>query len=161
MTKVIDVVHWMEMIAPLRLSAEWDNTGLLLGDLQRDVQRVMTCLTLTEESVEEAVAQQAELVIAHHPLPFRPVKRITTADTTGKLLWTLATAGISIYCPHTAWDSAAHGINAQLANKLGLSSVMPLLNESLSGPLSASPWAWTRGHASGSKVTAIDCDGAG
>lgn len=128
-TKVKDIAEWMESLAPLRLSAEWDNTGLLLGDSQREVKRVMTCLTLTPESVEEAVIGSADLVISHHPLPFRPLKKITADDSTGRMLWQLASAGVSVYCPHTAWDSAANGINAQLASRLNLKKVLPLIAE--------------------------------
>ena len=120
MTLISDIASWMESIAPLRLSAEWDNTGLLLGDESREARRVMTCLTLTPESVREAIDRKADLVVSHHPLPFRPLKRITTAETSGRLLWQLASAGISIYSPHTAWDSAAAGINAMLAERLKL-----------------------------------------
>jgi len=131
MTRVADIANWMETMAPLRLSADWDNTGLLLGDSQCGVLRVMTCLTLTPESVEEAVEGRADLVISHHPLPFRPLKKITTQDMTGRLLWQLASASVSVYCPHTAWDSAAGGINAMLAERLGLSGCRPLVPESL------------------------------
>jgi putative NIF3 family GTP cyclohydrolase 1 type 2 len=88
------IADWMERLAPVRLSADWDNTGLLLGDSQREVKRVMTCLTLTLESVEEAVTGCADLVISHHPLPFRPLKKITADEPTGRLLWELAGAGV-------------------------------------------------------------------
>ncbi len=129
MTTVRELAQWMEIIAPRRLSEDWDNTGLLLGDFQRDVRRLMTCLTLTPESVDEAVSERAEMVISHHPLPFRPMKSLTTADTGGRLLWELASRGISVYSPHTSWDSASSGINAQLAELVGLHNPMPLLPE--------------------------------
>lgn len=129
MLRIKDVTDWMEGLAPLRLSAEWDNTGLLLGDLQREVRRLMTCLTLTPESVAEAVSGKADLVISHHPLPFRPLKKIIASEPAGRMLWELARAGVSVYCPHTAWDSAAGGINAQLANRLQLRNIVPLVAE--------------------------------
>lgn len=135
-TTVKNISDWMEALAPNRLSAEWDNTGLLLGDSQREVARVMTCLTLTPESVEEAVTRGADLVISHHPLPFRPLKKITTNESTGRLLWELARASVSVYCPHTAWDSAADGINAQLASCLKLKNVVPMIAEVSDGPAS-------------------------
>jgi dinuclear metal center YbgI/SA1388 family protein len=131
MTNVVDVMEWMENIAPSRLSADWDNTGLLLGDRAAKVERLMTCLTLTSASVEEAVESRANLVLSHHPLPFRPVKSITTADVTGKLIWQLASAKVSVYCPHTAWDSAHQGINAQIAEHLELLNVRPIVAEKL------------------------------
>lgn len=126
MTSVADITQWMESIAPLALSEEWDNTGLLLGDPSAHVHRVMTCLSLTREVVEEAVQQQAGLVITHHPLPFRPMRRITTETLPGRLLWRLASAGIGIYSAHTAWDSAAGGINEQLASQLAVVDPRPL-----------------------------------
>lgn len=131
MTTVGDVCQWMQQLAPLELSEPWDNTGLLLGDSSDTVSRILTCLTLTPESTAEAVDLEANLVIAHHPLLFKPVKSITTATVTGKLLWQLARAGISVYSPHTAWDSAEEGINAMLAEKMELQEVRPLLPASI------------------------------
>jgi GTP cyclohydrolase I len=124
---VATVADWMRGVAPLELSEPWDNTGLLLGDQASHVRRVMTCLTLTPESAAEAVNERADLVIAHHPLPFKPVSSITTQCLTGRLLWQLARAGISVYSPHTAWDSAPQGINAQLAHKIGLQNCRPII----------------------------------
>lgn len=122
-----DIAAVMEQIAPLSLSEAWDNTGLLLGDLAAPVERLMTCLTLTGDSVSEAIERGAGLVISHHPLPFKPLNKITTSSQTGALLWRLANHRISVYSPHTAWDSAADGINAQLARKLSLEEIEPLI----------------------------------
>lgn len=130
--KVADILELMQTWAPLELSEAWDNTGLLLGDREASATRIMTCLTLTPESVAEAVECEASLVISHHPLPFKPLARITTDSMTGRLVWRLAQAGVSVYSPHTAWDSAESGINAQLARKLGLREVEPLLPRSQS-----------------------------
>ncbi len=121
------VVEVLEQVAPLALSESWDNTGLLLGDPLRPVNRIMTCLTLTGDSVAEAIEERAELVISHHPLPFKPLAKITTATSTGKLVWQLASSGISVYSPHTAWDSAMDGINAQLARKLSIHETESLI----------------------------------
>lgn len=125
--RIEQVMEWMSQLAPLELSEDWDNTGLLLGDRHGHVARVLTCLTLTPESVEEALARQVDLVIAHHPLPFRPLASITTDTASGRLLWQLATQGVAVYAPHTAWDSAEYGINAQLAAQLQLRDCQPLL----------------------------------
>jgi dinuclear metal center YbgI/SA1388 family protein len=126
-TTIADIADWMQRLAPLELSENWDNTGLLLGDTAAPAVRVMTCLTLTSDVVDEALQQSAHLVITHHPLPFRPLNRLTTETTTGRLLWRLARAGIAVYSPHTAWDSAAGGVNDQLAKLLGLAGVEPLV----------------------------------
>jgi dinuclear metal center YbgI/SA1388 family protein len=120
------VCDFLEQFAPLYLAADWDNVGLLVGDRNQSVSRIMTCLTVAPATVEEAIDERAELIVSHHPLPFYPVKRLTTDDTPGRLLWQLIGAGIAIYSPHTAFDSAAAGINQQLADAMGLQDVAPL-----------------------------------
>lgn len=126
MATVAEIAAFLDEFAPSSLAEEWDNVGLLMGDHQEQVSKVMTCLTLTPTSAAEAIREGADLVVTHHPLPFRPVKRITTATTEGRMLWQLARAGIAIYSPHTAFDSAASGINRLLADGLGLTDVQPL-----------------------------------
>lgn len=127
MITVAHVCRFLEEFAPSYLAAEWDNVGLLVGDDQQPVERVLTCLTITPESVAEAVERQAELIVTHHPLPFKPLRRLTTTATPGRLLLQLIRAGIAVYSPHTAFDSAAAGINQQLAVGLGLVDVLPLI----------------------------------
>jgi dinuclear metal center YbgI/SA1388 family protein len=124
--RVGDVAVAMERVAPLCLAAEWDNVGLLVGDRQSDCSRVMTCLTITESVVDEAVEKQADLIIAHHPLPFQSLKRITTDTVYGKYLWRLIGNCTAIYSAHTAFDSAESGINQQIAAGLGLRDIKPL-----------------------------------
>ena len=121
-----DVITALEHLAPLRLAAEWDNVGFLVGTKRPTIQRVMTCLTLPMEIAREAVSQKADLIVTHHPLPFRPVNRITEATATGRILLELLTAGIGVWSGHTAWDSAAQGINAMLADMLSLQNIAPL-----------------------------------
>jgi dinuclear metal center YbgI/SA1388 family protein len=87
----------------------------------------MTCLTLTGNTVSEAVRERADLVVTHHPLPFKPLKRITSETTPGQLLLELIRGGVAVYSPHTAFDSAAEGINQHLALMLGLVEIKPLL----------------------------------
>lgn len=126
MQTIQTIAAFLEHLAPLRLAEDWDNVGLLLGAPGREVRRVMTCLTVTPESAAEAVAGSADLVVTHHPLPFRPVKRITTLSPVGRLLLQLAESKIGIYSAHTAFDSAAQGINQRLAEGLGLIDIVPL-----------------------------------
>ena len=126
MTKIAQVSQFLNQFAPTRLAEEWDNVGLLVGDPKLEVQRIMTCLTVTPESASEAISQQANLIISHHPLPFRPIKRITTDTVASKLIWDLIRAGVSIYSPHTGFDSAATGINQSLSQRLGLNDPVPL-----------------------------------
>ncbi|MFO0903321.1 MAG: Nif3-like dinuclear metal center hexameric protein [Pirellulales bacterium] len=134
MPTIADIVRWFDDITPLGLAEDWDNVGLLVGDPTGVVDRIMTCLTLTPSSVSEAVRMQAQLVVAHHPLPFKPLPRVTTETTPGRLVWELARGGVAVYSPHTAFDSAVAGINQQLADALGLCDVQPLLPPSPGAP---------------------------
>lgn len=127
MPTVRSVAAFLENFAPSRLAEDWDNVGLLVGDYDREVRRVMTCLTVTPESANEAVRREADLIVTHHPLPFKPLRRLTTDCPEGRLLWKLMGAQVSLYSPHTAFDSALEGINQRLAAGLGLQDIQPLV----------------------------------
>lgn len=126
MPTLVDVTAALEDLAPLRLAAEWDSVGLLVGSRRAGIGRVLACLSLTAAVAREAIDEGADLVVTHHPLPFRPVARITDATPTGGILLDLAAAGIAVWSSHTAWDSAAGGINDLLAERAGLAAVTPL-----------------------------------
>lgn len=127
MSTVENISDYLESLAPVALAEDWDNVGLLVGDPDQQVQRLMTCLTITPSSAQEAVDREAEMIVTHHPLPFRPLKRLTTTRTASRLLLQLIQGNIAIHSPHTAFDSAAAGINQQLAQALGLESIKPLV----------------------------------
>ncbi|CAE7532688.1 unnamed protein product, partial [Symbiodinium sp. CCMP2456] len=80
------VCEFLERFAPSQLAESWDNVGLLIGDEQQSIEGIVTCLTITPEVVDEAIEADADLIVTHHPLPFRPLKRITSGDTVGKML---------------------------------------------------------------------------
>lgn len=126
MPTVGEIAQVLEQLAPLALAEEWDNVGLLVGEANCSAARVMTCLTITADTVAEAVEGKANLIVAHHPLPFRPIQSITSATTTGRLLLQLIRHSIAVYSPHTAFDSASAGINQHLAIGLGLQEITPL-----------------------------------
>lgn len=126
MQTVATIAEFLERFAPARLAEEWDNVGLLIGSAKQAVSRIMTCLTLTADCVAEAVREQAELVVTHHPLPFRPLRRLTDETAEGRLLLELIAARIAVYSPHTAFDSASRGINQRLAEGLELLDIAPL-----------------------------------
>lgn len=126
MPSLAQVTAELERIAPLRLAAEWDVVGLLVAPRQDVVGRVLTCLSLTPDVAAEAVRERVELVVTHHPLPFRPVGRITPDTGTGRVLLDLVHGGCGVWSSHTAWDSAAGGINDQLAALIQLNHVSPI-----------------------------------
>jgi dinuclear metal center YbgI/SA1388 family protein len=110
------------------LAEDWDNVGLLVGKTNWSANKVMTCLTVTPTTADEAVSQGVNLIVSHHPLPFHPLRTITDESTVGRLLLQLITAGIGVYSPHTAFDSAEAGINQHLAIGLGLQGIKPLIS---------------------------------
>jgi dinuclear metal center YbgI/SA1388 family protein len=121
------LLHRLDEIAPLAIAEDWDNVGLLVGDPNAEIRKVMTCLTITAQTVSEAIAKQVDCIVVHHPIPFKPVSQITTSTSTGKYLWQLASAKIAVYSPHTAWDNAAGGINQQLAEFFSLEDIRPMI----------------------------------
>jgi dinuclear metal center YbgI/SA1388 family protein len=88
---------------------------------------VLTALTITQSVVDEAVRDSVDLIVTHHPLPFRPLSTVTDDSVTGRLLLQLIGNGIAVYSPHTALDSAARGINQQLAEGVGIMEPIPLV----------------------------------
>ncbi len=126
MPTIADIAAFLEQVAPLRLAEEWDNVGLLVGHRTQKVARVLTCLTVTPASAAEAIEQQADLIVTHHPLPFHAVRQVTSDTTVGRLLLELISARVAVYSLHTAFDSTIGGINDRLAAGLSLQGVAPL-----------------------------------
>jgi dinuclear metal center YbgI/SA1388 family protein len=126
MFSVATVIDYLDQFAPRHLATDWDNVGLLLGERSAAVERIMTCLTVTPESAAEAMANRANLIVTHHPIFFRGVKRLTDATPEGRMILGLARAGIAVYSPHTAFDNTRGGINELLAHRLGLTDVVSL-----------------------------------
>ncbi len=135
---VAAVAEVLRQIAPLELAESWDNVGLLVGAPSRSVRCLMTCLTITPEVVDEAIARRVDLIVTHHPLPFRPLSRLTNETTVGRMLLRLIANHSAVYSAHTAFDSAADGVNQMWAEALDLQTIEPLvpLATAASGPSS-------------------------
>lgn len=123
---VTAVAAALSRLAPPALAADWDNTGLLVGDPAGPADRILTCLTVTASVVEEAVAERVQLIVSHHPVLFRGAKRLTADSPDGRLLLPLVRAGVAVYSPHTRFDNCPGGINDGLCVRLGLTAVRPL-----------------------------------
>jgi dinuclear metal center YbgI/SA1388 family protein len=132
MTTVADLHAWLEGFAPARLAESWDNVGLLFGDPRSEIARVMTCLTVTPRSADEAIAEGVGAIVSHHPVLFKPTKSLRADRPETAFLWNLARAGVAILSPHTAFDNTVGGINDGLAARLGLVDVEPLRPSPLS-----------------------------
>ena len=126
MPTVAEVSSFLEKFAPTPAAADWDNVGLLLGDPAAAADRIMTCLTVTPDVAEEAVAERVNLIVSHHPILFRGAKRLTAGRGDGQIVLPLARAGVAVYSPHTAFDNCPGGVNDILCRRLGVLSAEPL-----------------------------------
>ena len=113
--------------APLDYQEPYDNSGLLVGDEASQLTGVLVALDVTEAVLEEALSLSCNLVVSHHPLLFKPIRRLTPHTTTGKLLLRAARHDLAIYAIHTNLDNVSWGVNAALAELLGLQHGKPLL----------------------------------
>ncbi len=111
----------LDALAPKRLAESWDNVGLLVGDGGQKVKRVMVCLDAPEWVVEEAVQKDVDMIVAHHPMIFNGIKRITSDTAVGRKLISLIKNNISLYCLHTNFDIVSGGLNDIFARELGFS----------------------------------------
>lgn len=159
--QLTSVIEFLESFAPLNLAEDWDNVGLLLGDRQREVSKVMTSLTITPSVVEEAVAGKVNLIVSHHPLPFRSLKKINGDTVAGRLILKLIENRVAVFSPHTAFDSAAGGINQSIADKLQLEnieSIQPIAGMATGDPDTAAvPGAGRTGVLPGQPKCRILC----
>jgi dinuclear metal center YbgI/SA1388 family protein len=120
--RISDLTDALESIAPTRHAESWDNVGLLLGDPDQTVSKVMLAIDYTAEVAAEAQRNGCEAVIAYHPPIFQPLKRIAA----GSVIHDAMRRGVAIYSPHTALDVAQGGTNDMLADVLGLTERSPL-----------------------------------
>jgi dinuclear metal center YbgI/SA1388 family protein len=124
--KVGAITTFLEQWAPLSLQESYDNAGLLLGQHNWDCTGVLCCLDVTEEVIEEAVAKQANLIVAHHPLIFGGLKRINGNSTTERLVMKALQHQIAVYAIHTNLDNVLEGVNGRIAEVVGLTNCQVL-----------------------------------
>ncbi|HEY2648969.1 MAG TPA: Nif3-like dinuclear metal center hexameric protein [Puia sp.] len=118
--KISDIIDHLETIAPRDYQEEYDNSGLIAGDLTGECSGVLVSLDCTEDIVREATEKKCNLIVSHHPLIFRPIRRIHPKDETGRTLMAAIKSGITIYAIHTNLDNIISGVNATIADRLGL-----------------------------------------
>lgn len=123
MATVKEVYEKLDAWAPFETQMSFDNSGLLVGRGSRKVDSVLVALDITLPVVEEARRLGCSLIVAHHPVIFEPVRRITEEDLTGSVLLALAEHGIAAICAHTNLDAAQGGVNDCLAQKLELTGL--------------------------------------
>ena len=124
--RIQDLVGLIHKLYAPELAEDWDNVGLQVGDPGRALDRVMVALDPGLEAVEAARDAGAQALVTHHPLLFKPVKRLTPDDAVGKVLWAAVRDDVAIISAHTNLDCAVDGLNSWLAQKMGVEQAIPL-----------------------------------
>lgn len=122
-----EVHDFLCKFAPLSLAEEWDNVGLQLGSFKKNVTGILVALDVTEAVLEEAVQLKANLLITHHPLFFKSLKKLDDSNVTSRLAKFAIENKINILSFHTNLDSTKEGLNDLLANRLELKKIKPLI----------------------------------
>ena len=128
MTTVRDIEQYLYAWAPRELAESWDNVGLLVGDPEAEVRRVLVALDVTPQVVAEAIEKDCQLIAAHHPVmncAWHQVQTVRTDDRQGRVLTELIRHGIAAICMHTNLDAAEGGVNEVLAGIFGMRNWEP------------------------------------
>ena len=121
--RIREITDAIEQYAPLRLQEEWDNAGIQVGDPEADITGVLLCTDATEAVVAEAIDRGFNLVISHHPLIFRGLKKIMGRTPVERTVAMAIKHDITIYSAHTNMDSAWQGVSFRMADKIGMTRV--------------------------------------
>lgn len=120
MMKIKDIAEIIEKDFPLNLAFDRDNVGLLIGDREEEVKKILLTLDVDEAVVNEAITCGANLIISHHPLMFFKTSRLTEADSEQRAIRLMIKNGIALYSAHTNLDAASGGLNDYMASLLGM-----------------------------------------
>ena len=123
---VRDVMAMMEERAPREWACEWDNVGLQIGHPDQSVERVLVALDLSMAVLDEALLNQATMIVVHHPVLFRPLQALHTGEPLVALLSAALQAKMAVFAAHTNLDVAPDGVSHVLAEKLGLKDIQSL-----------------------------------
>jgi len=118
--KIGEITNYLESIAAISLQESYDNSGLLIGNKNKTVKRAIITLDVTEDIIDEAIEKKCELIISHHPVIFKGIKRINGNTQTEKILIKAIKKDIAIYAIHTNLDNIENGVNSILCNTIGL-----------------------------------------
>lgn len=124
--QVADIISAIEQFAPISLQEDWDNSGLQLGARNVVCSGVLLCVDVTPDVVDEAIVRECNLIVSHHPLLFKGLKRITGNTPVEQCVMKAIANGINVYSCHTAIDNAENGVSWQMAKMLGLKDIETL-----------------------------------
>lgn len=126
MTKIKEIIAQLEKLAPSSYQESYDNAGLIVGSAQEDVTGILFSLDTTEAVVQEAIEKGCNLILAHHPIVFKGLKRLNGNHYVERTVIKAIKNDIAIYAIHTNLDHVPHGVNWKIAEKLGLNNVKVL-----------------------------------
>lgn len=126
MPTLTQIAHALEQWAPVSLQESYDNAGLQYGVWESEIHGILTTLDVTEEVVDEAVAIGCNLIVAHHPVLFKPLKQVSNHNAVGRILMKAIQHNIALFAAHTNLDAIHTGVNRMLADMLGLEHVQIL-----------------------------------
>jgi dinuclear metal center YbgI/SA1388 family protein len=126
MLRIKDIIHELELFAPLALQEEFDNSGIQTGDVEQPATGALFCLDVTEAVVDEAIDAGFNLLVSHHPLLFKPLRSLTGKNYIERCLIKAIKNDMVIYSAHTNLDNAIDGVNYCLASLFGLEDIRVL-----------------------------------
>ena len=126
MYKIKDIIKELEIYAPLPLQEGFDNAGVQIGDVNQEATGALLCLDVTEEVIDEAIEENCNLIISHHPLAFKPFKSLTGKTYIERCIMKACKYDIVVYSAHTNMDNAFGGVNFKLAELIGLQNIRVL-----------------------------------
>ncbi|NVO20600.1 MAG: Nif3-like dinuclear metal center hexameric protein [Bacteroidetes bacterium] len=115
-----EILNYLEGQMPFALQEDYDNSGLIIGNASKEVKSALICLDITEEIMKESISRNCDLIISHHPLVFKGIKRFTGKNITERLVEEAIRNNISIIALHTNIDNHPLGVNSILCRKLGI-----------------------------------------
>jgi len=124
--KLSKICEVLEEIAPVGLAEEWDNVGLLAGDPEQTIRRILLTIDLTKAVLAEAKHQKTDMILAYHPPIWAPLKKVVAGEGGSPLLYEAIRGGMAVYAMHTALDVVTGGINDVLAGIVGIVNPQPL-----------------------------------
>lgn len=121
MTQAKQIMKAIEAVAPIQLQEDYDNAGLQCGNLNAEVTKVLCCMDVTERIIDEAKEKGCQMIVSHHPLIFRGLKKISPeGDYISRCVFRAISEGIVLYAAHTNLDNAPKGVNQKMVEKLAL-----------------------------------------
>ena len=127
--KVGDITAVLEAFAPLRIQESWDYSGLIIGSPEDEVHGVLVGFDCTRALIDEAVEKGCDMVVTHHPLIFKGVKRIDGNDPVGAAIMQAIRKGVAVYAAHTTADKVITGVSGAMARRLELTNVSIMVPE--------------------------------